>query len=163
MSNTITNVLPQMLAQGLLALREQAILPRVVNRSYDSMAAQKGNVINIPAPSAITARAITPANAMATNVDSSPTTVALTLDWWYEAPFQMSDSDEKSVMAGFLPMQASEAIKALANGIDDYIFGKHVGIFSAAGTAGTTPFATNLAAAGAAHVASGAKVVKPSA
>jgi len=152
MANTITNVTPQLLAQGLLALRQQAIMPRLVNRNYDSLAAERGNVVNVPVPSAITARSITAAVAINSNVDSSPTSVALTLDWWYEAPFHLSDSDAKSVIAGFIPMQASEAIKALANGIDDYILGKHTGIFSAAGVASTTPFATNLGVAASARI-----------
>ena len=161
MANTITNVTPQLLAQGLLALRQRAIMPRLVNRSYDTMAAQKGNVINVPAPSSITARSITPSETINSNVDSSPTTVALTLDWWYEAPFQMSDNDAKSVIDGFIPMQASEAVKALANGIDDYILGKHIGIFSAAGAAGTTPFATNLAVAASARVLLNGQLAPP--
>ena len=33
MSNTITNVLPKLLAQGLRALRENAILPQLINKS----------------------------------------------------------------------------------------------------------------------------------
>lgn len=147
MANTITNVTPTLLAQGLMALREQAVMPRLVNRSYENMAAQRGNVVNIPIPSAITARAVTAAVTWATNQDFSPTSVAVTLDRWYEATFQLSDNDALSVAAGTIPMQASEAIKALANDIDDYILGKHVSFMGAAGTAGTTPFATNLAVA----------------
>jgi hypothetical protein len=153
MSNTITYVTPQLLAQGLMALRERAVMPRLVNRGYESLAAQRGNVINIPVPSAITARTITPSVTMNSNVDSSPTTVAVTLDQWYEAPFQLSDNDALSTIAGFIPMQASEAIKALANTMDKFILGKHVGIYSKGGTAGTTPFSTSIAAAATARVA----------
>lgn len=151
MANTITNVLPKLLAQGLLALRENAIMPRLVNRSYEGMAAQKGNVINIPIPSAVTVTSVTPSITAASNQDFSPTTVALTLDFWKEATFQLSDSDMKSVMDGTIPMQASEAIKGLSNAIDDYILGKTTGIFSYSGTAGTTPFATAITVAGSAR------------
>jgi kynurenine formamidase len=49
-------------------------------------------------------------------------------------------------------MQASEAIKALANAVDSYILGKHTGIFSASGAATTTPFASDLTVAGKARV-----------
>lgn len=147
MANTITNVTPQLLAQGLLALREQAIFPRLVNRSYDTMAARKGNVINIPIPSAITARAITPSVTMNSNVDSSPTVAYVTLNQFYEAPFQLSDTDQLSVMDGFIPMEASEAVKALCNTIDAYIWGKHVKFYGASGTAGTTPFASAITVA----------------
>jgi hypothetical protein len=139
-ANTLTNVLPQLLAQGLMALRQNAILPQLVNKSYDTLAQQKGNVINVPIPSAIAARAITPSITQNSNVDSSPTTATVTLDWWYEAPFQMSDNDMVSASTGMIPMQASEAIKSLGNAVDAYIWGKHIGIFNIAGTAGTHPF-----------------------
>ncbi len=151
MANTITEVLPKLLAQGLLALREQAIMPRVVNRSYENLASQPGNVINVPIPSAISVRTPTPAVTQATNVDFSPTSAVVTLDFWREAPFQLSDSDAVSVMNGTISMQASEAIKAVANAIDSYILGKHTGFYHQAGAAGTTPFATTITVAGTAR------------
>ena len=144
MANTLTNVLPKLLAQGLLALREQSVMPRLVNRSYENLAQMEGAVINIPIPSAITVRTPVPAILMNSNVDSSPTNVAVTLDFWREAPFQLSDSDWVSARSRLIPMQASEAVKALANAIDDFIFAKHTGIYGKTGTAGTTPFGTNI-------------------
>jgi hypothetical protein len=142
-ANTITNVLPKLLAQGLMALRQNAVMTRLVNRSYDSLAAQRGSVINVPIPSAIAARDVTAAVAYAANVDSSPTVAQVTLDFWKEAPFQLSDNDMVSVMEGTIPMQASEAVKSLANAVDTYIMGKHVGFFSKTGTQGSaTPFAS---------------------
>ncbi len=138
MANTITNVLPKLLAQGVLALRQQALMPRLVNRGYESLAAQKGNVVNVPIPSAIAARSVTPSITMNSNVDSAPTVALITLDRWQEAPFQMSDNDFVSADGGFVPMQASEAIKALANDADAYLIGKHTGFYGAAGVAGTT-------------------------
>jgi hypothetical protein len=151
MANTNTNVTPQLLAQGLMALRQNAVFARLVNRGYETLAAQRGAVVNIPIPSAITAREITAAVTHATNVDSSPTVAVVTLDQWYEAPFQLSDKDQLDVMNGWVPMQASEAVKALVNQIDGHIFGKHTGIYYYGGTAGTTPFATNVNLAGGAR------------
>ncbi len=144
MSNTITNVLPKILAAGLKALRQNAVMPQVVNTSYSNDAAQKGNVVNIPISSAIAQRDVTAGVTYATNVDFSPTTVAVTLDTWKEAPFQLSDNDMVSVVAGVVPMQVSEAIKSLCNGADQFLIAKHTGIFGAAGTAGTTPFNGSL-------------------
>jgi hypothetical protein len=146
-ANTITNVVPQLLAQGLMALRENAIMPRLVNRDYQNLAAQKGNVINVPIPSAISARDVTAGVTTATNQDVSPTTAAVTLDFWKEASFHLSDNDMVSVMEGHIPMQASEAIKSLGNAIDQYILAKHTRFFGAVGTAGTTPFNGSLTVA----------------
>lgn len=147
MANTNTNVLPKMLAQGVLALRQNAIGPQVVNRDYSSLAAQRGNVVNVPIPSAITARAVTAAVAFAANVDYNPTVAVVTLDHWMEAPFQMSDNDFVSVMEGVVPMQASEAVKALGNDADVYLWGKHVGFYGYAGSPGSGAFSGSLTAA----------------
>jgi hypothetical protein len=150
-ANTITNVLPKMLAQGVLALRQNAITPRLVNRDYESIAAGKGNVVNIPIPSAIAARAVTPSVVMNSNVASAPTVALVTLDHWYEAPFEVTDNDVISISDTFFPMQASEAVKALANDADAYLLGKHTGFYGAAGTAGTTPFNGSLTVGGTAR------------
>jgi hypothetical protein len=147
-ANTITEVLPKLLAQGLMALRQNAVMPRLVNKSYSALAAQKGSVINVPIPSAIAARDVSPSVTLITNTDSAPTVAQVTLDFWKKASFHLSDSDMASADAGMIPMQASEAIKSLANAVDAYIMGKSVGFYGAAGTAGTTPFNASLTVAG---------------
>ena len=147
MSNSITNVMPKILADGVMALRQNAILAQLVNRDLQGAASRKGNVVNVPIPSAIAARAVTPSVTFATNVDSAPTVALVTLDQWYEAPINLSDNDGVSADPMFLAMQASEAIKSLANNVDSYIFGKHIGFFAYCGAAGTTPFSGSLTVA----------------
>ena len=147
MANELDNVIPQLLAQGVLALRENAVMPRLVNRSYEGLASQRGSVVEVPIPSAIAARDVAPGVTVNSNVDSAPTHALVTLDFWKEAPFHLSDKDMMETMAGTIPMQASEAIKSLGNAMDTFISGKHTGLFGAVGTAGTTPFATNITAA----------------
>ncbi len=151
MANSLTNVIPQLLAQGLMALREQSIMPRLVNRSYDSLAAQAGSTIDVPIPSAITANAVTPGTTSQAVTDLSPTKSTITLNQWYEAAFTLTDEELKNVeVNNLMPMQASEAIKALANNVDQYIMNLASsatnGISQNGGTAGTTPFASNLSA-----------------
>lgn len=145
MTNTITNVLGKLLADGVLALRQNAVFPRLVNRDYEALAREKmGNVINVPIPSAIAARAVTPSVVMNSNVASAPTVALITLDHWYEAPFEASDNDVASMSPTFFPMQASEAIKALGNDADSYGLGKAAGVYQFVGAAGTTPFASGV-------------------
>ncbi len=149
MANTITNVLGKLLADGVLALRQNSVGPRLVNRSYEGMAEQRmGNVINVPIPSAIAARSVTPSVVMNSNVASAPTVALITLDHWMESPFEVTDNDVASMSPTFFPMQASEAIKSLCNDADQYLWGKHTGLFGAAGAAGTTPFNTSLTVGG---------------
>jgi hypothetical protein len=141
MANTITAVTPKLLAQGLLALREMVVMPRLVNRGYESLAGQKGSTIDVPIPSAIAAQQVAAAATPPSTADVAPTSVAVPLDQWYEAPFYLTDKDKLEIMDGVIPMQASEAVKALANNVDAYLMSLYKGIYGYVGVAGSTPFA----------------------
>jgi len=144
MANTLTNVIPQLLAQGLLALREMAIMPLLVNRQYETMAGPQGSSIDIPLPSAVAVQDVTPAATPPSTADQEPGTVAITLDRWKEAPFYLTDKDMLEVQNGTLPMMASEAIRSLANEVDQFILGLGTKFYGVHGTAGTTPFSTDI-------------------
>jgi hypothetical protein len=113
MANVLSPLIPKLLAQGLIALRQQAIMPRLVNRGYESLAGEKGSTITIPVSSAIAAQAVSPANTPPATADTAPGSVTLTMSNWYEAPFYLTDKDLLEVDKGIIPMQASEAIKSL--------------------------------------------------
>lgn len=124
MAQDLAAVIPQLLAQGLMALRENARMPQLVNRTYERMAGMQGSSIDIPLPSSISVQDVTPGTAGSQGgSDLNPTSVNLPLDQWKEAAFYMSDKDRLEVQAGTLPMVASEAIKAIANDVDQYILG----------------------------------------
>lgn len=146
MANTLTNVIPQLLAQSIPTLRENSVMPRIVNRSIDAANRDLGDTIDVPVPTAITERSVTAAVTHATNQDTAATKVQVVLNQWKEASFHLSDKDAESVFGGFIPMQAAEAVKAVANGADSYILGLYTGIYSYGGVAGTTPFASTLGA-----------------
>lgn len=144
-SNTLTEVIPKLLAQGLMALRQQAVLPRYVNRGYDAIAGEKGSVVTVPIPSAVTAVAVSPSYVPPDDAATQPTSVAVNLDQWWEAPFFLSDKDMMEAMDGTIPMQASEAVKSLANKIDALLIAKAELLFQGyTGTAGVVPFASDL-------------------
>lgn len=151
MANTLTNVVPQILAQGLLALRGATIGPRLVNTDYSRQAAEKGDTIDVPIPSAISAAAVAASNTAPSTADISPTKVQIPLDKWYEAPFYMTDKDINDAMNGIVPMQVSEAVKALGEQVNSDVLALYKGVYGAVGTAGTTPFASNYSAATAAR------------
>lgn len=149
MSNTLTPVVDKLLATGLLALREAAFMPLVVNRGYDNMAGEKGSTVDVPIPSAVTAVDVTPAATPPSTSDVTLTSVSVPMDQWKEAPFYLTDKERMEIVeTSFFPMQASEAIKSLANVVNTYIFSKmRLGTFGYAGTAGTTPFASDTSGA----------------
>lgn len=143
MANDLSVVAPKLLAQGLMALRENAVMPRLVNRDYEAEAAQKGTTVTIPIPSAIADRAVAPNVVPPASVDSAPTQALIPLDQWREAPFHLTDREVLESMNGVIPMQASEAIKSLVNYANAFIMSKYKGVYGQFGTAGTTPFATD--------------------
>src|SRR5262245_730810 len=96
-------------------------MPRFVNRAYESMAGDKGSTIDVPIPSAITAQDVAPAAVPPSTADVAPTKVSIPMTKWKEAPFYLTDKDMLEAMTGTIPMQASEAIKALANQVDNDI------------------------------------------
>lgn len=142
MANTLTAVIPQLLAQGLMALRENAITPQIVNRGYSELAGQRGSTIDVPIPSAIAAQAVSPGPTPPANTDVSPTSVSIPLDQWYEAPFYLTDKEMLEVMQGHIPMQASEAIKSLANTIDDSLLAHYSSFYGFHGNLDTGAYLT---------------------
>jgi hypothetical protein len=144
-ANTLDNVIPQLLAQGLLALREMAVMPLLVNREYETMAGPVGSSIDVPLPSTVTVQTVSPAATPPSTADQEPGTVAIPLDQWKEAPFYLTDKDMLEVQSGVLPMMASEAIRGLANNVDTYLLDLGTKFYGVHGTAGTTPFQTSIA------------------
>jgi hypothetical protein len=105
--------------------------------------------VNVAVPSAIATRSVTADVVPPAVTAITPTSVAITLDQWKEAPFAMSDQAISQVQKGILPMQMSEAVKSLSNTLDDYIWSlidSTGGVYGYTGTAGTTPFASAVTA-----------------
>ncbi len=151
MPQDLSAVTPKLLAQGLLALRETCVMPRLVNSDYGHDAAKPGGVIDVPIPSAVISNAVTPGLTASEPGDLSPSTVSIVMDQWREAPFVLTDRDVLSVMDGVIPMQASEAIKSLANYVDAFLLNLYKGCPFMVGTPGSTPFEQDVTVATAAR------------
>ena len=140
--NDLSKVVDKLLAQGLLALRGTCVMPRLVNSDYSNLAAQQGASIDVPIPSAIKAQAVTPGATSQDTGDISPVSATIKLDRWMEAPFYLTDKDLMEANRGVIPMQASEAVKAIANDVHATLLGLGRKFYGMVGTPGTTPFST---------------------
>ena len=140
MANDLTNVIPQLLAQGLMALRQNARTALMVNRGYESMAGEQGSTVDVPIPSAIAAQVVTPGATPPSTGDITPSKVSIELDQWIEAPFYMTDNDMMKIQSGFMPRVASEAVKSVVNYVDDYVLALGRKFFSITQPAGSGPF-----------------------
>lgn len=149
MANSLDNIMPKILARGLLALREQAVMPRLVNGNYGTEAAMKGTTIDVPIPSEQTATDVTPAPTYGSTASTTPGLVQIQLNNWKKTNFSLTDKDMVEIDKNehFMPMQVSEAVRALANVVNENIHAQYLGVYGFAGTAGTTPFASTVNAA----------------
>jgi len=153
-ANDLTNILPKILARGLMTIRQQVVMPRLVNSDYSTEAAQKGSVINVPIPAAKSASAVTPSNTPPAPASTTPSIVQIALDQWYHSDCHLTDAELKQVdeNAQFLPMDAQESMKALANQVNSHLMGLYkkvpgyVGNW-AGGSANSTPFASDVSGA----------------
>ncbi len=153
MANSLSAVMPKILARGLLALREQAVMPRLVNADYSNDAARKGDTIDVPLPSAVAVSDVTPSNTAPAPADTAPTVAQVSLNQWKKAGFHLTDREMLEIDAeeSFVPMQMAEAVRALANAVNASVHAEYAGVYGFVGDAGSTPFAGDVASATAAR------------
>lgn len=147
-TNTLTAVTPKLLAQGLMALREMALFPRLVNSSYSAMAGERGSTIDVPLPGVVTGISIgsTGSSNVATDPTAvAPTSVPIAMDNWWEFPFTLDDKEEMEIMEGTIPMQASEAVRGLANKIDSTLIDQYLKVTQFQGKFTSLGFDASLA------------------
>ncbi len=145
MANTLTPIIDKLIARGLAVLRENAIMPRLVNSTYSNIARDRGDTITVPIAADITAATVSPSNTLAAAGDTTLTSKTISLNQWKHAGFFLTDQQITQIDIDNMNMlQGDEAVRSLANNVDSYILGLYKGIYSQAGTAGTTPFASNV-------------------
>jgi hypothetical protein len=147
MANTLTSTLAQILTRGMMGLREEVLLTRLVNTDYSTEAKKKGQTIDIPIASDMgTADSVTPAATPTAPTDITTATAQITLSNWYHKAFALDDREIGRINADkdFVPLQMNEAFRVLAKAINDSVFATYKGIYGYVGTAGTTPFGAGV-------------------
>ena len=156
-ANSLSNIMPKILARALISLRTRCIMPRLVNSDYGAEASKKGSTIDVPVPVAVTTIPVAPSNVFVDKTGLTPAYVQITMDQWQQNdPIGLTDKDLCEIEANeiFLPMQLMEAVKALASDVNQEIIGKYTGanrgIYGVAGTTyGTDPFGSSQGVGGA--------------
>src|SRR5262249_46029466 len=107
---------------------------------------KKGDVINVPIPVAQVASDVVPSNTPPVPASNTPDVVQIPLDNWKHSDFHLTDKDLVQIDRNehFFPMQAEEAVKALANAVNIDIFDEYKGVFGLAGVVTAVPFATGI-------------------
>ena len=126
MAHTLTAIIPKILTRAMAVLRERCIMPQIVNADYKTEAKKFGSTINIEVPSAVSTAAVVPAAVPTVGSNRTPTTVPIDLDQWQKNdPIFLDDQDllEIDRRKNFLPPQMGEAVRALANDVNQHIMG----------------------------------------
>jgi hypothetical protein len=118
MANTITNVVPKLVGLMLPKLRANSIMPRLVNRDFDTLGAQPGSSVDVPLPPTISTVDVTAANTPPSTADITLSTVNVPLSNWKEAPFYMTDKDLLEVEQDKLPGVVESALTSIIDTID---------------------------------------------
>ena len=106
----------QLLAQGLMALRENIRLPQLVNRRVDLTGTK---TVEVPVPAPVPSYDVSASDAAQTVTNPEPSTVNVEITEHKGAGFTLDDIDRAKIAAGsMLETQASEAIKTLANDVN---------------------------------------------
>jgi len=153
MANTLDDLMPKILARGLMTLRKRLSLPALVNRSYEDEAARRGQTIDVPLPPAVQTRDVAPGVTPVAAPGIIEETVKIDLVNWKEVPIAFTDRDRLETIDDSVMMATDAAANALAEDVNGSIFATYTDVYSSVGTAGTTPFAADYAQATAARKA----------
>lgn len=146
MANTLTDLMPKILARGLMRLRKRLVMPSAINRDFDPEPAERGRTVNIPKPPTVSTRDVSPGVTPSAAPDITETTIPVTLDQWKEAPLAFTDKDRVEAIDESVEMAIDAAIDALAEDVNADVMALYQEVYeynSSTGTAGTTPFGSD--------------------
>lgn len=149
---TLTNLFPDIYAAMSVVSRELVGFTPAVTMSASAARAAKDQNIRIPLSVAGTPENITPASTVPSTGSQTMAPVTMTLNKMRAVPFIWEGETERGADSGIgmlsiQQLQIAEAIRALINEIEADVAAEYVDASRAFGTAGTTPFASDLSAA----------------
>ena len=130
------------------SVRNNAVAPRMVNTNYAADLAKQGSSITVNFPGPVPIRDVVPANIPPVTANPANNGVTLSLDNWKEAAFTISESDLSGLgdPKSYITRQLTQAGVTIADAVDTSLLTLYQRTPFTAGTAGTTPFASSLAA-----------------
>ena len=152
MANTLTSLIPDLYESLDVVSRELVgFIPSVTLDANIDRAAVGQNVRSFVTP-AVSAENITPGQLPPDDGDQSIGNVPVVITQSRAVPFRWTGEEQRGVNTGagyrnIRQDQMKQAMRTLCNEIEAYVAGTFVSASRATGTAGTTPFASDLGAA----------------
>ena len=145
-TNTLTPLIPAFIGNFVDVLRESCPLS-AVSTGFGEESIPLNGTVQVPYSAPVSGANITPGAASSdpSGVTVSAATITMTKNRKYA--FGLTGDDQlraASMGADFKSLQIQQAVRALVNEVWGDIAALHVGASEAVGTAGTTPFASDL-------------------
>lgn len=150
MANTLTNLAPVIYAAARNVPRELVGMIGAVRRDFTAEGIAKGDTVKVTVAPAMSSADVTPSQTFTAGSDRTPTTKSVTLTNYKEVSWHLTAEEERTLMnAGvaqdLLRQTIEQGMRTLVNAIELHTWQvAYKGASRAAGTAGTTPFASNL-------------------
>jgi hypothetical protein len=149
MANTLTGLIPQ-IYQGLdIVSRELVGFVPAVARNANAEQVTLNQAIRVPVVPTIASSTITPGVTAPSDGDQTIGYVDVNITKSKYAPIRWNGEEQKGMMAGgqlstVLANQFAQAFRVLTNEIESDLAGLHLKASRAYGTAGTTPFGSDV-------------------
>jgi hypothetical protein len=149
----LEDVFPIIIGRCARILRTNCVMPRLINYDLAAELNVQGGVINVPFSNTRKATPVIPGPVPPQGNTPAPTVTPVTLDYWMNDSFNLDDRQISSLATNsdFITTEMAAAAAAVADSVNESIFAQYSQIPTAVGVAGTTPFATSLIEAQAAH------------
>ena len=137
MANDLSAAMNTILARSAKHLSKTLLLPRFCAKDYSPDPANVGDTINVPVYADIDAVAVSPSATPLTSTDSTPTTMPLKIDKWYQTSFNITDKQlgEVKFKDDFLPKQMIKAVDGLGRQVSADMWQNYKGFYGFAGAA----------------------------
>jgi len=158
MAQDVSSYVPQVLAMGLDALRNNLPILRYINTSFQEatdFANQGGDTIDVPIPSDVAANDVTPASYAPATQELGTGKAQIPVNFWKEVPWRVTDRELAKLAAGFMPTQLSECIATLSREFAMHLMKAYVHSYGTIGGSTNIAFhdgANTLAAQGRARL-----------
>lgn len=152
MSNTLTAIAPTLYSAAKEVAAEPTAIVGAINMSFDDKGVAKGDTVDVPVAPAQSETDFTPAATTSTGTDGTATNISVQITHSKKVSRHLTGEEIRSLEnAGtnneWAGQWAKQAMRTLRNGAEGVAYDAlRVGASRAYGTAGTTPFASDLTA-----------------
>lgn len=152
MANTLTAIAPTLYSAAKEVANEPTALVSAINMNFDDKGVAKGDSVDVPVAPTRAESDFTPAATTSSGDDATATDISVTITHSKKVSWNLTGEQLRSLENGstdqdWVRQMIAQGMRTLRNGAEGVAYDAlRVGASRAYGTAGTTPFASDLAA-----------------